>query len=87
MVGSKYFTIPWTNMLLGGGFRFGTQAMKDALDETLKRLGTDQVDLYQVHFPFPTYPQQVCSSSGRLSALLSCCGALSCAGAATRMRT
>lgn len=47
-------------MLLGGGFRFGTQAMADALDATLKRLGTDQVDLYQVHFPFPTYPQEVC---------------------------
>eukprot|EP00892_Ulva_mutabilis_P004654 jgi/Ulvmu1/2560/UM014_0011.1 len=59
IVGSKYFTIPWTNMLLGGGFRFGTQAMADALDATLNRLGTDQVDLYQVHFPFPTYPQQV----------------------------
>lgn len=59
VVGSKYFTIPWTNMLLGGGFRFGAQSMADALDQTLKRLGTDSVDLYQVHFPFPTYPQQV----------------------------
>ena len=59
VVGSKYFTIPWTNALLGGGFRFGSQSMADALEATLKRLGTESVDLYQVHFPFPTYPQQV----------------------------
>lgn len=59
MVASKYFTIPWTNMLLGGGFRFGAQAMSDALNTSLQRLGADQVDLYQVHFPFPTYPQEV----------------------------
>lgn len=59
IVASKYFTIPWTNMLLGGGFRFGAQAMADALDTSLQRLGADQVDLYQVHFPFPTYPQEV----------------------------
>jgi hypothetical protein len=58
VVGSKYFTIPWTNFLLGGGIRLGLQSMADALDETIKRLGTDSVDLYQIHFPFPSYSQE-----------------------------
>lgn len=59
VIGSKYFTIPWTNFLLGGGFRFGAQSMHDALEASLKRLGTDSVDLYQIHFPFPSYSQEV----------------------------
>lgn len=64
VVGSKYFTIPWTNLLLGGGFRFGVQSMHDALEATLKRLGTDCVDLYQIHFPFPSYSQEVRGAAG-----------------------
>lgn len=59
VIGSKFFTIPWTNFLLGGGFRFGAQSMHDALNASLKRLGTDSVDLYQIHFPFPSYSQEV----------------------------
>jgi aryl-alcohol dehydrogenase-like predicted oxidoreductase len=31
--------------------------MLDALRATLQRLGTDRLDLWQIHFPFPTYPQ------------------------------
>jgi aryl-alcohol dehydrogenase-like predicted oxidoreductase len=59
VVGSKFFTISWTNFLLGGGLRMGAQSLSDALDGTLKGLGTDCVDLYQIHFPFPTYSQEV----------------------------
>lgn len=57
VVASKYFTIPWTNFLVGGGVRLGVQSVAEALDATLARLGTDQIDLYQIHFPFPTYSQ------------------------------
>ena len=62
VIASKFFTIPWTNFLVGGGIRLGAQSMADALDGTLKRLGTDCVDLYQVHFPFPTFSQKVRSA-------------------------
>lgn len=61
VIGSKYFTIPWTNFLIGGNFRFGLQPLSDALDGTLQRLGQDSVDLYMVHFPFVTYPIQACA--------------------------
>lgn len=71
VVGSKYFTIPWTNFLLGGGFRFGQQSLSTALDATLKRLGTDCVDLYQIHFPFPTYSQE--ARFKHSSATSACC--------------
>lgn len=57
-MGSKYFTIPWTNFLVGGGVRLGTASMAEALDASLARLGTSQVDLYQIHFPFPTLSQE-----------------------------
>ncbi|GAQ88961.1 hypothetical protein KFL_004740010 [Klebsormidium nitens] len=55
VVATKFFTIPWTNLLVGGGFRFGRKSMIAALKESLKRLGKDKVDLYQIHFPFPTF--------------------------------
>ncbi|CAI5931584.1 unnamed protein product [Closterium sp. NIES-65] len=51
---SKFFTIPWTNVLVGGGLRFGRQSLIDALKASLQRLGMERVDLYQIHFPFPT---------------------------------
>ncbi|CAI5465552.1 unnamed protein product [Closterium sp. Yama58-4] len=67
---TKFFTIPWTNLLVGGGLRFGRQSLIDALKASLQRLGMERVDLYQVapapgstctryhlhqiHFPFPT---------------------------------
>lgn len=31
--------------------------MLDALRATLQRLGTERLDLWQIHFPFPSYPQ------------------------------
>ena len=42
------YTVPWTNALMGGGFRLGRGAMLDALRASLLRLQTDSVDLYQV---------------------------------------
>jgi len=59
VLASKYFTIPWTNVLIGGGFRLGRPAMLAALRASLDRLGVEQLDLWQIHFPFPTYPQNI----------------------------
>jgi aryl-alcohol dehydrogenase-like predicted oxidoreductase len=35
----------------GGGLRFTKQQIADAVDLSLKRLGTDYIDLYQTHWP------------------------------------
>ncbi|KAK9799430.1 hypothetical protein WJX73_010136 [Symbiochloris irregularis] len=59
VVGTKFFTVPWTNLLVGGGIRLGKQSLVDALRASLKRLQMQPVPLYQVHFPLPTFPQQV----------------------------
>lgn len=59
VVGTKFFTIPWTNMLLGGSFRIGKSSMVEAMRSSTKRLGVDTIELYQVHFPFPTFPPGV----------------------------
>lgn len=59
VLASKFFPVPWTNLLVGGGVRLGRGAMLDALRASLQRLGVDQLDLWQVHFPLPTYPQSV----------------------------
>ena len=48
IVGTKFFTIPWTNLLVGGGWRWGRQAVIDALRASLARMQADKVDLYQV---------------------------------------
>lgn len=48
IVGTKFFTVPWTNVLVGGGFRLGRQSMIDALRASLKRMDRDKIDLYQV---------------------------------------
>lgn len=77
VLGSKYFTIPWTNFLIGGNFRFGLQPLSDALDGTLQRLGRDSVGLYMIHSPFPTYPIEVWAASHRID-LSYGLGALSC---------
>jgi len=50
---SKFFPVPWTNILIGGNVRFGKQAVLDALDASIRRSGLDHIDLYQLHFPFP----------------------------------
>lgn len=38
VLGSKFFTIPWTNLLVGGGVRLGRQSMIDALEATVARV-------------------------------------------------
>ena len=48
VIGTKFFTVPWTNFLVGGGFRLGKQSLLDALRASLKRLQMDKVPLYQV---------------------------------------
>lgn len=54
VIATKFFTIPWTNFLVGGGLRLGRKSLLDALRGSLQRLGRERVDLYQIHFPFPT---------------------------------
>lgn len=67
IVGTKFFTVPWTNLLVGGGFRLGRRSMIDALRASLKRMDRDKIDLYQVrnipHLATVVYqrPQGVCS--------------------------
>ena len=48
VVGTKFFTVPWTNVLVGGGFRLGRQSMINALKASLKRMDRQQIDLWQV---------------------------------------
>lgn len=48
-IATKYFPLPW---------RFNSQAVYDALTESLKRLKVEQVDLYQVHSPFDFFMGQ-----------------------------
>ncbi|KAK9818642.1 hypothetical protein WJX74_007404 [Apatococcus lobatus] len=57
VVATKFFTVPWTNLLVGGGLRIGRQSMIKALRASLQRLGLDKVDLWQIHFPLPIWPQ------------------------------
>ena len=48
-IATKYFPLPW---------RFNSQAVADALSDSLKRLQVDRVDLYQVHTPFSFFMGQ-----------------------------
>jgi aryl-alcohol dehydrogenase-like predicted oxidoreductase len=47
MVATKFLPFPW---------RLRKQNLLDALRASLDRLGLKQVDLYQIHFPFPPMP-------------------------------
>lgn len=58
-VGSKVFTIPWTNAIMGGGFRTGREQLVAACRDSVARLGGRQLDLWSIHFPFPTFKQAV----------------------------
>ena len=57
-VGSKVFTIPWTNLLVGGSPRLGREALVAALRASVERVGRP-LDLWSIHFPFPTFKQSV----------------------------
>ena len=48
-IATKYFPLPW---------RFNSQAVAEALSDSLKRLQVEQVDLYQVHMPFSFFMGQ-----------------------------
>ena len=48
-IATKYFPLPW---------RFNSQAVADALSDSLKRLQVEKVDLYQVHMPFSFFMGQ-----------------------------
>lgn len=44
VIATKFFPYPW---------RWRPQALRRALEGSLQRLGLPQVDLYQIHWPFP----------------------------------
>ena len=48
-IATKYFPLPW---------RFGKQAVADALTASLKRLDVERITLYQVHMPFDFFMGQ-----------------------------
>lgn len=47
VLATKFAPIPW---------RLGSGQLLKALQASLKRLGVSYVDVYQIHFPFPTTP-------------------------------
>lgn len=53
VIGTKYFPVPWTAALVGGGVRAGRGAVVEALRASLARLDMPAVDLYSIHFPLP----------------------------------
>jgi aryl-alcohol dehydrogenase-like predicted oxidoreductase len=50
VVASKYMPFPW---------RLRRAAFDRALSDTLKRLGMERLDLYQIHWPMPPVPVEV----------------------------
>ena len=48
-IATKYMPLPW---------RFRAEDVADAVTASLKRLKMPSVDLYQVHFPFPSFLSQ-----------------------------
>ena len=63
VVGSKVFTIPWTNALMGGGIRLGKESLVKAGKESVKRMGGRQMDVWSIHFPFPSFSQDALMSA------------------------
>ena len=64
----RFFTIPWTNALVGGGLRLGRQSMKAALQASLKRMGRSKIDLYSVSGSCPHWlPRVTMSGQGKLA--------------------
>ena len=56
-VGTKVFTVPWTNVIMGGGVRLTTKSLVEALRASVERNGGKPYDLWSIHFPFPTWSQ------------------------------
>jgi len=56
-VGTKVFTVPWTNVVMGGGVRLTTKSLVEALRASVERNGGEPYDLWSIHFPFPTWSQ------------------------------
>ena len=63
VVGSKVFTIPWTNALMGGGIRLGKESLVKAGKESVKRMGGRRMDVWSIHFPFPSFSQDALMSA------------------------
>ena len=47
VIATKFFPYPW---------RINATSVKKAIHNSIKRMGITQVDLYQIHMPFPPYP-------------------------------
>lgn len=47
IIATKFMPLPW---------RLGKGSLRQALRNSLQRLGLEQVDLYQIHWPFPPVP-------------------------------
>ena len=62
-VGTKVFTVPWTNVVMGGGVRLTTASLVDALRASVARNGGASFDLWSIHFPFPTWGQVALSDA------------------------
>lgn len=70
IIGSKVFTIPWTNLIVKGTSpRLGSEALVDALKKSVERVGRP-VDLWSIHFPFPTFKNSVLMDALKVRLLL-----------------
>jgi len=56
-VGTKVFTVPWTNVVMGGGVRLTRKSLVEALRKSVERNGGEPYDLWSIHFPFPAWSQ------------------------------
>lgn len=63
LIGSKVFTIPWTNVIMkDGGLRTGSKQLVAALEKSVERVGRP-LDVWSIHFPFPSFSQATLSDA------------------------